>query len=258
MQILIVDDEPLARSRIGNLLDKEFGITNCDECKNGEEAISYISTHHPDIVFLDIQMPDKTGFDVIRSISNEPLPVVVFVTAYDQFAVKAFDVCAVDYLLKPFEDQRFVEAYHRAIERLNSRKMTEFNKKLGHLMDHYFNNTREYVFQIKQDGWIHKIGQSEISHIESLGNYVKIHVKGKFYVDRSSMISLEKKLDGTPFLRVHRFYLVNTEFIQKITYKGNNEYKIRLKTNDVIVSGRAYKSVIVNHLEMEEHRRKMD
>lgn len=249
LDILVVDDEPLARTRIINLLNQVSDVRTIDECRNGAEAIQSIKDQKPDLVFLDIQMPDKTGFDVIRSLNSNQMPLVIFVTAYDSYAIKAFDVSAVDYLLKPFEDHRFFEAYEKALGYATFKKGAEFNKKLTNLIDVFFNEKEDYIFQIKQDGWINKVPHHEVSHIEALGNYVKLYVQGKFHLDRSSLSSIEHRLRNTTFFRIHRSYLVNKSFIEKVIYKGNNEYRVRLSTGETIISGRGYKENIVKYLE---------
>ena len=225
IRVIIVDDEPLARERVRSLLVEEPDVELVTECANGQEAVQAIREEQPDLVFLDVQMPGMDGFEVLSSLSKGRLPLVIFVTAYDQHALKAFDVHALDYLLKPFKQTRFKETLQRARETLNNQQAGAVSKNLIALLgqakpekDHLGRipvKTGERVIFVKT---------AAIEYIESAGNYVVLHAGKENHVVRETLTALEEKLDPKKFLRISRSTLVNVEQIKELQplFKGEH------------------------------------
>ena len=199
MKALIVDDEPLARQVVKMLLENDREVTVAGEC-SGIDAVEQIERVRPDILFLDIQMPEVDGFDVLERIGPDSVPAVVFITAFDAYALRAFDVHALDYLLKPFDDRRFFAALSRAKEQVRARTGTSTVKR-------FLVRTREKVLFIKTD---------DIDWIEAADYYVSIHTGGKGYLLRQTMMEIERQLDPAKFVRVHRSAIVNLERVQEL------------------------------------------
>ncbi len=248
VRILVVDDEPPARSRIRQLLDRRGNTQVVGEARNGAEALKLIQRLKPDLVFLDIQMPDLNGFDLLKQL--DCLPMVVFVTAYDQYALKAFDVHAVDYLLKPFDDDRFEEALQLALDRLTQRESQQFNQKLLHLIQEYQHQTSatDEFIEITDKGRTVYIRPDEVYFVEAQGNYLEMHLFQKKYLYRNTMQGLESQFGTASFLRIHRSFFINTTYIQSYRYIGNNEYRFVLTNGTELVSGRSYKEAIQQRL----------
>jgi len=248
LRILIVDDEPPARSRIVQLLRGKAGIKVCGEARNGSEALKQIQRLKPDLVFLDIQMPDLSGFDLLKRL--ETLPMIIFVTAYDRYALQAFDVHAVDYLLKPFDDDRFEEALQQAIDRINQRQSQQFNERLLNLMHEYQQqaHTGDDVIEISDKGRTVYIKPNEVYYIEAQGNYLELHLHKKKHLYRNTMQGIEARFGSERFLRIHRSYFINTAFIENYRYIGNNEFRFVLANGTELVSGRSYKDAIQQQL----------
>jgi len=251
---IIVDDEPLARRRIASLLAEVNEIEILAQCKNGKEAIQLINTHQPELVFLDIQMPEIDGFGVLDQI--ERLPVVIFVTAFDQYAMQAFDYHAIDYLLKPYKDGRFYEALGHAIKQIQLQNLSGIHQKLESLRGAKRTNAigcRGIDFEIKNKGITSKINSNDIDWINAGGNYVELHCKDKMYLYRSSISTLEFDLQENGFIRIHRSLLIRKSSIQKVNYLNtNNQYKFRLVNGNELLSARSYKERIVEFLEQNQ------
>lgn len=248
-KILIVDDEPLARYRIAELLKKDPEVFIVGECKNGAEAVRAIKQKQPDLVFLDIQMPDLTGFDVVSHINTAPL--IIFVTAFDRYALKAFDIHAIDYLLKPFTDQRFSEALDRAKSQLTLKQTSQFSNKLLNLMEEFYPNQNPYLntLTIKERGRDHQINLDDVLWIEADGNYLALNLPNNRLLHRSTMNAFETELNPNKFLRIHRSYIINTHAIQDTHYLTNNEYEFTLTNGQKLISGRHFKDNIQSFLE---------
>ena len=250
IRTLVVDDEPLARSRIVKLLEGHGEIRLIGESRNGQEAVQKVLDLKPDLLFLDVQMPDFNGFDVLGKLNQKQMPFVIFVTAFDRYALKAFEVHAVDYLLKPYDDERFDEAVNHAIDHVRLTHSDTFNKKLMHLVSEYqhrFTN-KSATFEIIERGRSNIIHFDEIYWIEAQGNYVKLYLKNQSYLHRLTMAALEEELHGYQFLRIHRSYFVNSLFVNHIRYLGNGEYKFVLSNNKELLSGRTHKTKIQEYL----------
>ena len=240
MKVLIVDDEQPARKKIISFLNNEKEIEQIFEAGNGLEAIDKIRNDKPDIVFLDIQMPWKDGFGVLAEIGSENMPPVVFVTAYDQYAIDAFDVNAVDYLLKPFDQERFKVSFNRVLDEIKIKRnksdelrliLNEIKKEKKYLDRILINVGAKYFF----------VALKEILYISSAEKYAELHtIKGK-YLLRETMTNLEASLDPEMFARIHRSYIVNIEQIQEMQPWSHGDYVVILKNGEKLQMSRRFK-----------------
>jgi len=235
IRTLIVDDEPLARRNLRLLLEKDPQIEILDECTNGREAVKAINTLSPDLIFLDIQMPEMDGFDVVERVGPEQIQAIIFVTAFDQYALKAFDVHALDYLLKPFDDERFAHALRRAKSQIEAREINRLSKRLLALLDERerLSSTRQKNYltrvMIKASGRVVLLKVDEIDFIEADGNYAKLHVGRKAHLLREKMHDLEARLDPARFVRIHRSVIVNLDRIKEMHPHFNGDYVVVLE-----------------------------
>lgn len=254
IRTLVVDDEPLARQRVVSLLKNYPEILVIGESRNGEEAIADINSKKPDLIFLDIEMPGTDGFGVVSNIDLNYKPFIVFATAYNQYALKAFNIHAIDYLLKPFDEDRFDEALQIAKDQIKQRHSSHFNEKLIKLINEFNTEPEKYVrqFKIKLRGREKFIPTESIFYIEAEGNYLMLHHENGRDLFRSTMAAVEKELNPNQFLRIHRSYFVNTYYMKNIRYISNNEYKVSLKDGKEIISGRSYKDLIKSYLSLSE------
>lgn len=254
IRTLVVDDEPLARLRIVNLLNKIDYVSVIGECKNGREALKSIKSYKPDLVFLDIQMPDLNGFDVLSQAQFNPIPFIIFVTAYDQYALKAFDVHAVDYLLKPFDDERFITALEHAKEQLDLKENAFLHQKMVRLLENYKHQHSDELsaIEIKDRGRSTFINIEDIHSFETQGNYVKIHLVKKTYLYRETLQNIEQQVNPHIFLRIHRSLLLNTNYVKKVKYQGNNQFLFTLQNGQSLLSSRSYREDIVNYMDAKE------
>jgi two-component system LytT family response regulator len=237
-RVLVVDDEPLARMRLEDLLAKVEGAVVVGTAANGIEAVEQIRSLQPDVVFLDVQMPGKTGVDVVREIGAANMPATVFVTAFDQFAVAAFDVAAVDYLVKPFDDDRFAEAFRRARHRLSLQGMAELRRQLlAVLQNESASQDRvptahpEYLERIAVEmrGKVRSVPVDQIDYIIASGPYAELHVGDKRYLVREAMQTLEERLDPSRFMRVHRSAIVRLNLVDTLHRGAGGDYELQLK-----------------------------
>ena len=217
MKAVIADDEPLARERIRTLLASERDIEIVAEAANGLEAVQLVREHRPDLLFLDVQMPGMDGFGALEQLAGEGIPSVVFVTAYDEYALQAFEVNALDYLLKPFNRTRFQKTLRRAREHVLGRANGDLSRKLVNLLES-LRTTRDHLDRIviRNAGRVTFLPTSEIDWIEAAGNYVKIFSGKEQHILRESMKNLEARLDPTLFVRVHRSTILNVERIREL------------------------------------------
>lgn len=257
IRTLVVDDEPLARARIVRLLQPIDYITIIGECKNGREAMRYMADYQPDLVFLDIQMPDLTGFDVLARQELHPLPFIIFVTAYNQYALKAFDVHAVDYLLKPYDDDRFLRALEHARQQISLKQDALLHQKMVKLLESHDHGQSEELQQleVKEKGRTILVRVLDIRYMEAEGNYLRVYASDKTYLVRYTLQSIEEQLDSGLFLRIHRSLLVNTNFIREVKYDGNNQYAFHLKDGRCLLSSRSYRDAIHEYLDEKEMRK---
>jgi two-component system LytT family response regulator len=234
---VIVDDEPLARRNLRLLLEKDPQIEILEECRNGREAVKAINALTPDLIFLDIQMPEIDGFDVLARVGPEHIQAVIFVTAFDRYALKAFDVHALDYLLKPFDDERFAHALERAKTQIEAREIDRLSKRLLALLEERENERKgsrqqaSYLtrLMIKVAGRVMLLKVEEIDFIEADGNYAKLHVGRKAHLLREKMHDLERRLDPARFVRIHRSVIVNLDRIKEMHPHFNGDYIVVLE-----------------------------
>jgi two-component system LytT family response regulator len=242
IRTVIVDDEPLARRGIRVLLDEEKDVEIISECRNGREALAVIEEQTPDLVFLDVQMPELNGFDVLQTIGAERMPAVIFVTAYDKYALRAFDVHALDYLLKPLDGERFTKALQRARAQIERKSIHDLSRRLQSLLDDLKPN-QKYAERlvIKSAGRILFLGVAEIDWIEAADNYVRLHAGQDEHLLRETMNSLENRLDPAQFLRIHRSRIINIKRIKELQPLFRGEYDIMLQDGTRLESGRGYR-----------------
>lgn len=254
IRTLVVDDEPLARQRVVSLLKNHSEIHLIGECRNGEEAVEVINSKQPDLIFLDIEMPGLDGFGVVSKIDLKYKPFIIFATAYNQYALKAFDIHAIDYLLKPFDDERFDESLEIAKKQIKLKQSSNFNDKLLKLMNEFNTQPDQFKrqFKIKLRGREKFVNTEDLHYIEAEGNYLMLHHDTGRDLFRSTMSAIEKELNPNRFLRIHRSYFVNTIYVKSIRYISNNEYKVSLKSGKEIISGRSFKDSIKSYLSLAE------
>lgn len=243
IRVLIVDDEALARGLLRRFLRPEGDIEIVGEARNGREAIDLIAQHEPDLVFLDVQMPELTGFEVIERLKVQNLPEIIFVTAYDRYALRAFEVHALDYLLKPFSKKRFQAALQRARRQVQERVTGSMSFKLERLLAE-LRNGPNYLqrLAIHEDGGVHFIDAAEIDWVEAAGKYVRVHTGKRSHLVREGLQALEAKLDPDKFLRVHRSALVCLNSIKTIERWFNGNFMILLNNGARVASSRSYRS----------------
>jgi two-component system, LytTR family, response regulator len=236
IKTVIVDDEPLARRNLRLLLEKDPQIEIVDECRNGPEAVQAIQNLTPDLIFLDIQMPEMDGFDVLAKVDAQQILSIIFVTAFDQYALKAFEVHALDYLLKPFDDARFKKALQNAKAQIEKREINKLGTKLLALLEdrmqkrelHSQEKTYLTRLMIKLANRVILLNVSEVDWIEADGNYAKLHVGRKAHMLREKMHDLEARLDPEKFVRIHRSIIVNLDRIKELHPHFNGDYIILL------------------------------
>lgn len=221
IRAIIADDEPLARRGIRQMLSQHDDIDVVAEARNGREAVKALREFKPDLIFLDIQMPVLDGFGVLKTIGVREMPAVIFVTAYDEFAVRAFDAHALDYLVKPLRRGRFSEAINRMRERRRSNEAFDLSRKLSSLLAAKEEESRKQrvVVQVSKGELV--IGSDEIDWIEADGYYAVIHARNSRHLLRESLASLIQRLDPTRFVRVHRSAIVNVERVSEVRHEGS-------------------------------------
>jgi two-component system, LytTR family, response regulator len=240
-RVLIADDEPLARERLRMLLTGKTWLQLVAECQNGTEAIEAIDRLQPDLVFLDVQMPGATGFEVIDSVNQKHMPLIVFVTAFDKYALRAFDVHALDYLLKPFDRERFEQSLARARQQLERPTNGDLERRLLALVQDLRPAPRLERFVIKSGGRVFFVRADEIDWIEAAGNYVKLHVGADAHLFRETMSTLESRLDPDTFFRIHRSHIVNIERVKELQPWFNGEYVVFLRSGARLTLSRGYR-----------------
>ena len=251
MKILIVDDEPLARERIREMLKNESEIDSLSEAANGGEAVKNIKKQKPDIIFLDIQMPDMDGFQVLENLDAETLrqiPAIIFVTAYDQHALRAFEFHALDYLLKPFDRERFAETLERAKANVKSRN-EEPDERILNLLEQ-LNSAQEHPewLTIKKDERIMLLKIEDVSWIEAQGNYVLLKFKEKSEMMRETMDNMEAQLNPRMFIRIHRSTIVNINQIRELQVWSRGEYRVVMHGGKAFPLSRNYRNRLENFL----------
>jgi two-component system, LytTR family, response regulator len=242
IRAVIVDDELLARKFIRRMLKHEADWELVGEASNGNEAVDTIRTHKPDIVFLDVQMPEMDGFAVLQKVGLAQLPDVVFTTAYESYAIRAFELHALDYLLKPFDQQRFRDAIRHAKERLHSRQQEDGRRQIGALLER-INSRQPYLERliIKADGRITFLNTCEIDWIEADDKYVHLHTGKGARMVRQTLTAMETQLDPARFVRIHRSAMVNVGRIKELQPLFNGEYSLLMEDKTKLTLSRTYK-----------------
>jgi two-component system, LytTR family, response regulator len=259
---MIVDDEPLARAAIRLLLKADAEVEVIAEAGSGAEAVRLISRHSPDLLFLDIQMPGMSGFDVLEQIDAQRIPAIIFVTAFDQYALRAFEVHALDYLLKPFDDARFEKALRQAKTQIEQREINKLSQKLFALLEdreekrqplHDQPARPSYLarFMIKTAGRIFFLKVDEIDWIGAEDYYVKLHVGRKSHLLRETMNDLEAKLDPEKFLRIHRSSIVNLDRVKEMHAHFNGDYVVILQDGTELKLSRSRREQLQSLLKID-------
>lgn len=239
LRILIVDDESVARRRIRRLLASERDVTVIGECEDGESAVAAIEANRPDLVFLDVQMPERDGFEVLQAIPEAELPAILFVTAYDRYALRAFDVHAIDFLLKPFTGERFRVALARARERLERR---DRDAGLAALAASLRERPR-YLSRVpvRTSSRIVLVDLATVDWLEAADNYVRLHVQKREYLLRETLASLESQLDPDRFARIHRSAIVQIDRIVELHPATHGDFDVLLRDGTRLTLSRTWR-----------------
>lgn len=246
IRTILIDDEPLARDKIRGFLEDEADFEVIAECRDGKEALETIEAEKPDLIFLDVQMPELDGFEVLENLEIGAMPTVVFTTAFDQYALQAFDVHAVDYLLKPFDRERFREALERARREVGRKQIGDMKEQLKALLDSVGAERPKHPERlvIKSSGRVVFLKVDEIDWVDAAGNYVKLHAAGENHLLRETMSNLEERLDPGKFIRIHRSTIVNIERIKELQQQFHGDYLVVLNSGQRLTLSRSYREKI--------------
>jgi two-component system LytT family response regulator len=239
VRVLIVDDEPLARRGVVHRLRRFKDVEIVGECGDGVSAVEKILERSPDVVFLDIQMPGMDGFEVLRALPGERMPAIIFLTAYEQHVLRAFDFHALHYLLKPVDDSRFAAAVGRARDLVDSSLKAEMAQRVMKLLGRTSNNYASR-FTVQTGSRIQIVTAEEVEWIGAAGDYVELHVNGRSFLLRETMTSLEQRLDPANFLRIHRSRIVQSKCILELRSIENHEFMVKLTDGSEHRSSRTY------------------
>ena len=270
IKTLIVDDEPLARSGLRLRLEKFDDVEVVAECQNGLDAVSMISQHRPDLVFLDIQMPGLNGFQVINKLKElkQPIPMIIFVTAYDSYAIKAFDVHALDYLLKPADDERLSAAINKVREYFATQNQDEQSRKLVNLVAELTGDDCEEILRklasgeavetnpypdvlaIKDGSEVTRVNVSDIQWIDAAGDYMCVHALDGMHIMRKTMKELEQELNPQLFVRVHRSAIANIRYVKKLVSHISGEYHLILNNDTELKVSRSHRDKVKAAMKM--------
>ncbi len=247
MKALIIDDEVLTRQKVHQLSRDFEGLEIIGECKDGLEGIEMIHQKKPDLVFLDIQMPELDGFNMIQLLEEEPIPQIIFITAYSHFAHKAFEINAVDYLLKPIKKERFNEAVQRCKERILRNDAHTRAKDLKSLFKK-LTNSQSIRIAVKSENEINILKPEEVIWIKAEGNYVRLFTQSKFYLKRISMQKMLELLPDDSFIRIHKSHLINLDYLEKIEPHFHGDYVVTLKGGIKLNCSRHYADHLLSAL----------
>lgn len=265
IRVVIADDEPLAREGLAAMVERDPEIELLAKCADGTSTVAAVRQHKPDLLFLDIQMPKKDGFGVLTELPSDERPVVIFATAFDQHAIRAFEVAAIDYLLKPFSDARFAAALQRAKAELRKNRSVEVDKRVEQLLAYVRQMTGEtppvgsttgmkpvtaapsatpeyaerIVLKTGQD--LHFIKTHDVIWIEAQGDFVRVHLSGQAQLVRETLQAIEQKLDRSKFVRIHRSFLVNLEHVRKVTPALYGDYSVLMSDGAKLRLSRSYR-----------------
>jgi two-component system LytT family response regulator len=251
LSALVVDDEPLGRRGIVLRLARSPAVRVVGECGSSREAIAAIRRLKPDLLFLDVQMPGQDGFAVLEALSEEERPHVVFVTAHDQHAVRAFRVHALDYLLKPIDDERFEETLRRAIRQVERDQESDFGRRVAEAVAHMRGaagpeapRPAASAWPVRSRGKVTFVRLSDIDWVEAEGDYVRLHAAGRSHLVRETMAQAERRLPARRFVRIHRSTIVNTDRIAEVASLENGDWTVRLQSGDVLRLSRTRRDAI--------------
>ena len=269
LRVLIADDEPLARQRIEDMLRHEPNVEIVGTADNGNAAVESIRATRPDLVFLDVQMPGRTGLDVVRAIGPDAMPATIFVTAYDQHALTAFDLAAVDYLVKPFDDERFEQAFRRARRMVELEEVSRLRTQLLAVLggspsapaatgavpaaQPSGSSSGGYLerFAVEMRGKVRVIPAAEVEYIVASGPYAELHVADRRYLIRESMQTLEDRLDPRVFLRIHRSVIVRLSLVDTLLRGAGGDYEVQLKNGVKLRVSRSRREALERALGIE-------
>jgi two-component system LytT family response regulator len=251
MRVMIIDDEPLARRGVRARLRKTPDVKIVGECGDGASAVEGILKLEPDLIFLDVQMPGMDGFGVLRALPTEHLPAVIFLTAHEEHALRAFEVSALDYLLKPLDDERFEAAMNRARKQMDAASKTELVGRMFRLFDH---QGEKYAsrFTVRTGTRIQVVPADDVEWISSAGDYTELHTRSAVHLLRETMNSLEQRLDPSRFARIHRSRIVNLARILELRSIENREYIVKLRDGSQHRSSRTYADRVEGWLRAEK------
>jgi two-component system, LytTR family, response regulator len=244
MRVVIADDEPLAREKLRLMLTAEPGVSILAECENGAEILDALNTHKPDLLMLDVQMPELDGFAVLNQVSPDSLPIIIFTTAFDRHAVRAFEANALDYLLKPFDQERL----HQAVNRARAELLTANDREATHRILNFLSQNANWQspsgrrLVIRSGGRVIFLGLDEIDYVEAAANYVKINVGKQSYLLRKGIGEIAEKLDPALFVRIHRSAIVNVRRIKELQPVNSGEYIVVLKDGKELSCSRGYRA----------------
>lgn len=251
MRVLIVDDEPLARRGVMVRLKRLKDIEIAGECGDGESAVGKILELSPDLVFLDIQIPGMDGFEVLRALPRESLPSIIFLTAYEQHALRAFAVHAVDYLLKPVDDERFSVAVQRARKFVDSQSKFQIDERIRELLSA---TASKYTsrFAVRTGSKIQVVFAEDVQWVGTAGDYTELHCGGQSHLLRETMNAMEQQLDPAQFIRIHRSRLVQLKYIRELRAVGNREYIVKLLDGSEHRASRTYANQLETWLSLDK------
>jgi two-component system, LytTR family, response regulator len=241
MRALIVDDEPLSRTRLRQLLQSEGDIQLIGECSNGSEAVAAVRDLRPDILFLDVQMPEMDGFQVLEAVSGEDLPVVIFVTAFDEYAVRAFDVLALDYVLKPVSPERLAAACARARSTLSAQLPGGSDDRLLKLLSQLRHDNRAGRLFVRTANRVVMLDPADVKWMEAAGNYVNIHATSQMYRVRQTLAEMENLVDRVSFARIHRSTIVNLDHVKEFQPWFSGEMIVLMRDGTKLKLSRTYR-----------------
>jgi|HubBroStandDraft_6_1064221.scaffolds.fasta_scaffold50541_2 two-component system LytT family response regulator len=249
VRTIIVDDEPLARRKIRSLLKDDPDVELVAEAPGGQDALSAIRRLAPDLVFLDVQMPEIDGFGVLERLKPEEIPLLVFVTAYDQYALRAFEFSAVDYILKPVDRTRFGAALHRVKDRLRTEPHETLNQRMSTLISQV-RPGQAYLdrLPVRINDRVILLRTDEVDWIEAEGKYIKLHTEKAHHLLRESISTMETRLDPRKFLRIHRSFIVNIDRIRELEPWFHGEYRVVLTDGTRLMLSRGFKKKLADVL----------
>ena len=241
LKVLVVDDEPLAREGLKLLLGRQPGVDSVSEARNGREAIAIIRERPPDLVLLDVQMPRIDGFGVVDAVGPDRMPAVIFVTAHDQYAIRAFEIAAVDYILKPVTEERFALAFERASSRIRTQPRAETARQVVAMLDAIASPPRRLTrFAVRSSERTIFVPVDDVDRIEAFQNYVRLHVGATAHLLHVPMNTIEGVLDPQRFLRIHRSHIVNVQRISQLWSLAHGQFIVELRSGQRLQSGRTY------------------